>query len=50
MGPWSVDSSDGGATDVSILGLMEIKNYIIVFIPPTADAGGKRAREKSAIQ
>ncbi len=38
MGPWSVYSSDGGASDVPILGPMEIKNYIVAFIPSTADA------------
>ncbi len=33
--PCSVDFMDGGATDVPILGPMELKNCISVFYDPT---------------
>ena len=35
VGPCSVDSLDGGATDVPILWPMEIKNYITILDRPT---------------
>ncbi len=50
MRPWSVDSLDGGATDVPILGPMEEKNDTAVLFYFWPNDCMKRAREKSTIQ